>query len=325
MEKRDSRPRSIAISESSARLLSSSFLSLIRVFGLVDGGGRRWYLVTNCPEQTLDARIGRALNHLTSFHDGDGGVAEVLALGTDAIPALTQVLTQREPSGLFQVRCRAIEALAALKAFSVLGDFLRMPRDVTDPVERLGDDAVVSAAARAIARLREPWVYELLADLARHRPLRGVLAGLGSFFRVDSLPVFVDALQEDHLRSTAEAILRGFGSKARPALVMVALEPDVGAEWESESHLRKRRSALGVLSEIGVPCRDWPQLRPLIDNPDHQVALLVCEIGIKSGGTADRVRIAARLRDLRPTASWIHREQIDELTRSLSSPRIEDN
>jgi hypothetical protein len=34
------------------------------------------------------------------------------------------------------------------------------------------------------------------------------------------------------------------------------------------------------------------------------------------------VRIAARLRDLRPTADWIHREQIDELTKSLSSPRI---
>jgi hypothetical protein len=107
--------------------------------------------------------------------------------------------------------------------------------------------------------------------------------------------------------------------------VTIALEPDEGAEWESESHLRKRRSALGVLSEIGVPCRDWPRLRPLIDNPDHQVALLACEIGIKRGDTGDRARIAARLRDLRPTAGWIHREQIDDLTKSLSSPRIEDD
>jgi hypothetical protein len=278
--------------------------------------------VTGHPDQTLDARIGRALNHLTSFHDGDGGMAEILELGIDAVPALTQVLTQREPSGLFQVRCRAVEALATLKAFSVLSDFLRKRRDIADPVERLGDDAVVSIAARAIAHLREPWVYELLADLAHHHPLQGVLAGLGSFFRVDSLPAFIDALQEDHLRSTAEAILRGFGSKARPALVMVALGLGEGAGWESESHLRKRRSALGILSEIGVRCRDWPRLRPLIGDSDHQVAMLVCEIGIKLGAAADRVRIAARLRDLRPTADWIHREQIDELTKSLSSPRI---
>jgi hypothetical protein len=48
-----------------------------------------------------------------------------------------------------------------------------------------------------------------------------------------------------------------------------------------------------VLSEIGVPRRDWPRLRPLIDNPDHQVALLVCEIGIKLRSAADHVRIAA--------------------------------
>ena len=280
---------------------------------------------TNDPEQTLDARIGRALNHLTSFHDDDGGVVEVLTIGTDAIPALSQILIQREPSGLFQVRCRTVEALAALKAFSVLGDFLRKRRDVADPVERLGDDVVVGAAARAIARLREPWVYELLAELAHHRPLQGVLAGLGSFFCIDSLLVFVDALQEDHLRLTAEAILRGFGSKARPALVTVALESGQDGEWESESHLRKRRSALGVLSEIGVPIRDWPRLRPLIDNPDHQVALLVCEIGIKLGGAGDRARIAARLRNLRLTADWIHREQIDDLTKSLSSPRIDDD
>ena len=281
--------------------------------------------VTNYPGQTFDARLGRALNHLTSFHDGDDSVAEILALGTDAIPALSQILTQREPSGLFQVRCRAVEALAALKAFSVLGDFLRKRRDAADPVERLGDDAVVGAAARAVAHLREPWVYNLLADLARHRPLQGVLAGLGSFFCADSLPIFVDALQEDHLRLTAEAILRGFGFKARPALVTAALEPGEGTEWESVSYLRKRRSALGVLSEIGVPRRDWPRLRPLIDNPDHQVALLVCEIGIKLGSATDHVRIAARLRDLRPSAGWIHREQIDELMRSLSSLRIDDD
>ncbi|WP_412774592.1 hypothetical protein [Nitrobacter sp.] len=298
MQKRGSRSRSVAvavrIAERSAHPLSISY-----------------------PDQTLDARMERALNHLTSFHDSDGGVSEVLALGADAMPALAQILTRREPSGLFQARCRAVEALAALKAFSVLGDFLRKRRDVADPVERLGDDAVVGAAARAIARLREPWVYELLADLARHRPLQGILAGLGSFLCMDSLPVFVDALQEDHLRLTAEAILRGFGSKARPALMTAASEPGEGREWESDSHLRKRRSALGILSEIGLRCRDWPRLRPLIEDPDHQIALLACEIGIKLGNAADRARVAARLQALRPAAGWIHREQIDELTKSV--------
>lgn len=78
-----------------------------------------------------------------------------------------------------------------------------------------------------------------------------------------------------------------------------ALDPDVEqvgvrlqflVERAVDSDLRMRRNALGILSEIGVPCRDWPRLRPLIDDPGHQVALLACEIGIKLGGAADRIR-----------------------------------
>jgi hypothetical protein len=47
-------------------------------------------------------------------------VAELVALGTSAIPPLREPLFEREPSGLFQVRCRAVEALAALDAYDVL-------------------------------------------------------------------------------------------------------------------------------------------------------------------------------------------------------------
>ena len=61
----------------------------------------------------------------------------------------------------------------------------------------------MSAAGRAIARLPEAWVADLLIELARHRPLQGILAGLGSFRRADSLSIFVDALGEDDLRLTA--------------------------------------------------------------------------------------------------------------------------
>lgn len=263
-------------------------------------------------------RLDRAINRLTSLHEGDSGLIEVVAVGAAATPALTKILRAREPSGLFQVRCRAVEALAALEAFSALGDFLRSRPEIVDPVERLGEDVVVSAAARAIARLREQWVYELLADLARRRPLQGVLCGLGSFFRVESVPIFIDALLEDDLRLTAEAVLIGFGSKARAALVAAATDPGQDANGESESHLRKRRSALAVLAEVGLSGRDRRRIEALVDDRDCEIALLACEIAIAH--SADRRRIASRLEDLRAAASWIQRERIDELTNSLSSP-----
>lgn len=267
-----------------------------------------------------DTRVRHAIDRLKSLHDADGGLLEVVALGAAAIPALSEILFAREPSGLFQIRCHAVEALAALKAFSTLAEFLRMRRDIPDPVERLGEDAVVSAAARAIARLREPCVYELLAELARRRPLQGVLAGLGSFFRPETVPVFIDALKEDELRLTAEAILRGFGPRARPALVATAREPDADARSESDSHLRKRRSAVALLVDVGVSRRDWPILRPLVDDTDHQISLLACELGLKVGRETDRTHIASQLQALRRAACWIHRERIDQLMESLNPP-----
>ena len=53
------------------------------------------------------------------------GVAETIALGKEAIPPLRELLFKREPSGLFETRRRAVEALASLGAYKTLVDFLK--------------------------------------------------------------------------------------------------------------------------------------------------------------------------------------------------------
>jgi HEAT repeat protein len=212
--------------------------------------------------ESLQVRIEHTVGRLKSLHDGDSGFLEVVELGPDVVPALRRLLFEPEPSGLHQVRGRAAEALAALGAFDVLADFLRSRQPIADPVERLGEEVVTGATARAIAWLREEWVYRLLGDLAAHSCVAGVLAGLGSFHRKDSIEIFIRALSEDEVRLTAEAILRGFGRAVSPALIAAALDPGDARNSESESHLRKRRSALGLLLEIGVPPKKWPVLGP---------------------------------------------------------------
>jgi hypothetical protein len=263
--------------------------------------------------EALQARIGHAIDHLKSLHDGEAGLIEVVGLGKSAIPPLRTLLFEGDPSGLHHVRCRAVEALAALGSYDVLADFLRSPRPISDAVERLGEDVVVSAAARAIARLHEDWVCRLLADLVVHRPLTGVLAGLGSFRRKDSIPVFIAALGEDDARLTAEAILLSFGKAARPALVAAALDRSHNRDSESESDLRRRRSALGLLRKLGISRKDWPRLRPLLDDDDPQIALLANEICLDAGADEDRARLPDRLTDLRPRVDWLARERIDRL------------
>jgi hypothetical protein len=153
---------------------------------------------------------------------------------------------QRERSGLYVARCRAVEALAALRSFDTLGEFLRLDREIDDPVERLGEEVVISAAARLIARLQEEWVFQLLLDLAKRRSLSGVLAGLGAFERPESIPCLIRALMEDDVRSTAEAVLLSFGREARTQLVSAAIRPIDQARPERETSLRMRRSALAL-------------------------------------------------------------------------------
>lgn len=264
------------------------------------------------------AQIDHAIARLTSLHDGEAGLTEAIALGPAAIAALRAVLFAREPSGLPHPRCRAVEALAALKAFDVLADFLRLRHQADDPVERLGDEIVVSAAARAIARLRSEWVYRLLMELAAGRLIDGVLAGLGSFHRKESITVFVGALGEDGVRLTAEAVLLGFGKTARPALIAAARERGA-AGYEGESDLRRRRSALGLVLRMGITHKDWPHLRPLLDDTDTQIALLACQICLAAGDAEDRARLPERLTRLRSHANWLAREQIDELLAAITA------
>jgi hypothetical protein len=275
------------------------------------------------PEQrkseSLQARIEHAVGRLKSLHDGDTGLLEVIKLGPDVVPALRRLLFAPEPSGLHQARHRATEALAALGAFDVLADFLVSRQPIVDPVERLGEEVVIGAAARAISRLREEWVFLLLAVLAAHRCIPGVLAGLGSFHRKDSIEIFVSALGEDELRLTAEAILRGFGRAVRPTLIGAALDRGDARSSESESHLRKRRSALGLLLEIGISPKKWPVLRPLLGDSDRQIALLACRICFELGSAQDLARSARRLVDLRSGADWLERERIDDLLTAIRS------
>jgi hypothetical protein len=225
-------------------------------------------------EQTnpLQNEIDRALARLKSSHEGASGIAEIAGFGRSAVSSLRALLFERDRSGLFHARYRAIEALVALRAFDVLAEFLLAERPICDAVERLGEDVVVSAAARALAVERKDWVYDLLRKLAARKVLNGILAGLGTFLRMESIPVFVRALAEDEVRLTAARILRQFGSAARLALLEAAIDRD--ASDGGESLLRKQRSALALLLELDVPSEIWPMLRPLTEDRDPEIALL---------------------------------------------------
>lgn len=262
------------------------------------------------PEYSEDP-VRRAIGKLKSFYDGDIAVVEVVACGDQAIPPLRTLLFDREPSGLYQVRVLVVDALAKLGAYQVLLDFLSTPRDVTDPVERLGEDAVINAAARALAYHSDQRVFELLLRLA-HRPcLTGVIAALSTFRRPEAIPLLVNALSEDASRLTAEAALKGYGTAARSVLIEVVSQRLDAHEHVSESRLRQRRSALKLLADTTVSRRTWQAIRHLMHDEDMRSAVLACEIGLAAGPASEKRDAALHLFRLFPHADWTLRDEIE--------------
>lgn len=257
-------------------------------------------------------RIQCAIDHLRSLHDGDLGVFEATACGEAAIPALRTLLFECDPSGLFQSRCRAVAALAALGATNVLTEFLRSSHQLADPVQQLGEDAVVNAAALAVAEVHNDFIFELLMSLANNRCLPGVIGALAASGRVDAVPILVEALAEDGCRITAEAALRKLGPVARPALLQTAVLCLPSEQDESDSSLRRRRSALALLAEMGVRQEDWPILRHLIQDTDPRIAARVCKICLACGSMPERREAIRRLRDLLARADVVLADEIEK-------------
>jgi hypothetical protein len=224
---------------------------------------------------------------------------------------LRELLLAREPSGLYQVRCRAVEALALIRAYDVLIEFLRAERKVTDAVEQVGEDAVINAAALALANVRRQGVFELLLCLGARGSLPGVIGALSAFRRVEVIPVLVDALEDDASRRTAETALKRLGRSAVPALLRAATLRAPLVEWESESSLRKRRGALQLLLAIGIPRKAWATLRNSMEDRDPKVAVLACKICLKRGWTSERPRAIHRLIDLLEEVDWMLRDDLE--------------
>jgi hypothetical protein len=256
--------------------------------------------------------LAQAIARLTSLHDGELGVSEVVTFGDAAVPALRALLFQREPSGLFQIRCRAAEALAALRAYDVLVEFLHDHDAAADPIECLGDDAVINAAARGLKGLRDERVFRLLLHLARRPALTGVIDALAAYRRLEAIPALIAALEEDASRGAAEAALLKIRHAARTALIVAVQKRRPSTDCESESSLRRRRSALKLLELIGISGKAWLELRDLVWDKDPKLSFLACRIGLPCASEADLQDIVARLLSLWTGADWILRDEIEQ-------------
>jgi hypothetical protein len=256
-----------------------------------------------------ERRLRKSIAKLMSLEGGEGGLIDVLAFGPAARGPLRTLLFEREPSGIYQPRCRAARALGLLGAYDILREFLVLRREVADPVERTGEDAVINAAARALAGAQDPADFRLLSGVLKWRILSGVIETAGAFERPEAIPLFIDALAEDDCRPAAEAALRRLGRAAEPALIECAVSAP--PEFGSETRRRQRRSALRLLVEMGISPGAWEHVRHLMNDPDFRIATLACKLGLICDQAANKRHSVERLICLLDEADWMIADEIE--------------
>jgi PBS lyase HEAT-like repeat len=261
--------------------------------------------------ETDTEQIERLVKSLSSLRGLEKTVIQLIALGDVAVPALQRFLLRREPSGIYEPRCWAVRALARIGAHNVLIEFLKVDHEVSDPVEQLGEEAVMNTAARSLASLASEEAFGVLLKVAQRRPLAGAIEVLGEFRREEVVPILIRALEDDVARVHAEDALRKFGGSARSALCCAALRKEP-PENESPSSARRRRSALRLLVEIGLVESCWSQLRDLIDDRDDTIAAISCMIAMDFGSEAERQQAVRTLIRLLGAADFVLGPEIEQ-------------
>jgi len=258
------------------------------------------------------AKVQRLISELETLSTGEATVASLIAMGPVAIEPLRLYLLEGKPSSVFQPRLWAVKALAGLQAREALVAYLLQKKEIADPQERFGEEAVASAAARSLAAWPDGDMCRFLLELSEHRLLNGLIEALAEFRTPEAIPYFERALEDDFYRPTAENAFLKLGSLAVDALVRLAVTPRPNPSMETPGSLVRRRAAVRLLNIMGISAVHWQILRNLLHESDAELVVEASKLGLKYGSEEDRSLMAQRLLELLSSASWHLRKDIEE-------------
>jgi hypothetical protein len=256
-----------------------------------------------------DEQIQSLARGLESLQGGSMAAAALIGCGRRAIPALHAFLLHGRPRGIYQPRQLAVETLGKLGAKEVLLKYLSSTVPIRDAVVRMGEDAVLSTAARELGVWQTEDVFECLMQIASERILPGIVETLGSFRRVETTPYLLRALGDGVCRSYAEDALRKIGDDAKELLLDAASAKSPSTEEESPSSLQRRRWVARILSDLRLSERDWTKLKPLLEETDPDIVITSAGIGLDVAPGPDRWRAVRRMIEMLPSAGWFLRSE----------------
>jgi hypothetical protein len=170
---------------------------------------------------------------------------------------------------------------------------------------------VENTAARSLGQWPTEEIFDFLRALSQRRMLAGVVEALGKFDRVDAADTLLRALGDDVCRPAAGEALGRIASKVKPVLLQAALRKTGSAE-EKPAERRRRRGVLKILSELSFTMEEWNELRPLLGDPDNEIALATAEIAMDCAPPEERREAARFLIHSFERARWFTQAQIQD-------------
>jgi hypothetical protein len=265
-----------------------------------------------------DPEVLRLIAGLHSLIDGQSAIGELAACGSRAIPPLREFLLCGRVTSVPQPRMWAAEALALLGARDVLIEYLQAPSRPVDAQLQFAEDAVRNTAGRSLSAWRDNETFETLLDLCRRRNLPGIVETLAEFSRAEAIPCLDRALEDDMCRSAAEDGFRKLGAVARSALLLSAVTPLPDAEQETPSSLCRRRSVLGLLTEIGVERQSCAELRPLLAERDPELLARLAQMAASIGDPCGRAFAAVALVSVLARLPWFVWKEAEQALAALA-------
>ncbi len=241
-----------------------------------------------------DQSIEEAISELDSLIGGESAVERMIAFGQQAIPHLKHFLLASPPRTIPIPRSRAVRALGELGAYSVLLKYFERYERPSDIAVLFAEDAVRSAAAKELARVRSEEVYRVLLDATQQRATSGLVQALGEFRHHESVPLLFELLEDDLCRNDALIELRKAPEAAKPYAILL-LRGCTDTPIQGSIASRRRRCTLQLLSEFGISGSDWPEIREYLHDEDRDCVIATAHIGFSGASTAEAVTIIEAL------------------------------
>lgn len=262
-------------------------------------------------------RVQQLIDQLYSLNRGKDAVEGLVRCGPAAIMPLRLFLLEGRPRKIFQPRLWAVEALARLGAKDILVEYLLQDKEISDPEDRFGEEAVESAAARFLSSWHSQNVFQILLKLSERRMLLGLIDALAEYKRPESIPYFERALEDDFYRPAAENAFLKLGALSSGALALSAITSTANSTLESPSSLERRRSAVRILNRIGISADHWKILRNLIRESDQELVVGGAKLGIEFADKVERALIAHKLIELLSSVPWYLQDDLENILVTL--------